>query len=144
MFTHSRRACASPRREKQPIGRNLIAGCIHSGSWARWLIAAAMVAVSHAAQAHGIVGNRVFPGTLAFDDPAVMDELVLPAVSRLKHPREGTDVTDDRIGWSFTRLLTSTLAFGAESGWIHRNFGSTQRSGFDTTALGLKGLLYKN
>jgi hypothetical protein len=103
-----------------------------------------MVVVSVAAQAHGIVGNRVFPSTLAFDDPAVMDELVLPAVSRLKHPREGADVTDDRIGWSFTRLLTSTLAFGAESGWLHRNLGSSQRSGFDTTALGLKGLLYKN
>jgi hypothetical protein len=102
-----------------------------------------MVVVSTPAQAHGIVGNRVFPSTLAFDDPAVMDELVLPAV-RLEHPREGTDVTDDRIGWSFTRLLTSTLAFGAESGWIHRNLGSAQRSGFDTTALGLKGLLYKS
>ena len=67
-----------------------------------------MVAVFHAAQAHGIVGNRVFPGTLAFDDPAVMDELVLPAVSRLKHPREGADVVDDRIEGSFTRLLTSS------------------------------------
>src|SRR5258707_2274387 len=108
MFTHSRRACASPRREKQPIGRNLIAGCIHSGSWARCLIAAAMVVVSAPAQAHGIVGNRVFPSTLAFDDPAVMDELVLPAVSRLKHPREGADVVDDRIEGSFTPLLTSS------------------------------------
>jgi len=103
-----------------------------------------MVVVSAPAQAHGIVGNRVFPSTLAFDDPAVMDELVLPAVSRLKHPREGTDVTDDRIGWSFTRLLTSTLSFGIESGWIHRNWGPSQRSGFDTTTFGLKGLLYKN
>jgi hypothetical protein len=36
------------------------------------VLAAALFAVSHAAQAHGIVGNRVFPGTLAFDDPAVM------------------------------------------------------------------------
>ena len=144
MYTHSCWVRASPPREKQPIRHVLIAGCIHSGRWARWLIAAAMVVVSAAAQAHGIVGNRVFPSTLAFDDPAVMDELVLPAVSRLKQPREGTDVTDDRIGWSFTRLLTSTVAFGAESGWIHRNLGSAQRSGFDTTALGLKGLLYKN
>ena len=142
MLTHSRRA--SPRWEEQPIRHILIAGCIHAGSWARWLIAAAMVVISAAAQAHGIVGNRVFPSTLAFDDPAVMDELVLPAMSRLKHPREGTDVTDDRIGWSFTRLLTSTLAFGIESGWVHRNLGSSQRSGFDTTALGLKGLLYKS
>jgi hypothetical protein len=144
MFTHSRRACSSPRREKQPIRRILIAGRTHSGSWAQWLIVAAVVVISSAAQAHGIVGNRVFPGTLAFDDPAVTDELVWPAVSGLKHPREGADVTDDRIGWSFTRLLTSTLAFTAESGWIHRNLGSAQRSGFDTTALGLKGLLYKN
>jgi hypothetical protein len=31
--------------------------------------------MSGAGHAHGIVGNRVFPGTLAFDDPAVMDEL---------------------------------------------------------------------
>jgi hypothetical protein len=103
-----------------------------------------MVALSHAAQAHGIVGNRVFPGTLAFDDPAVMDELILPAVSSLKHPGEGVDVTDNRIGGSFTRLLTSTLAFGIESGWMHRNWGPSQRSGLDTTTLGLKGLLYKN
>jgi hypothetical protein len=79
MFTHSRWACA----EKRPcilVGRE----CIHVvRSWAaRWLITAAMVVICDAADAHGIVGNRVFPGTLAFDDPAVMDELVLPAVSR--------------------------------------------------------------
>src|SRR5271165_7133086 len=85
-----------------------------------------------------------FPDTLAFDDPAVTDESVFPAVSSLKHPGEGADVTDDRIGGSFTRLLTSTLSFGIESGWIHRNWGVSQRSGFDTTALTLKDLLYKN
>src|SRR2546430_13984096 len=118
MFTHSRWATAARRRI--PVS----SACSHVGSWAaRWLIAAAMVVMSDAAQAHGIVGNRLFPSTLAFDDPAVMDELVLPAVSRLKHRREGADVVDDRIGWSFTRLLTSTLAFGVESGWIHRNWG---------------------
>jgi len=103
-----------------------------------------MVAISHAAESHGIVGNRLFPSTLAFDDPAVMDELTFPALSHLKQPRGGTDVVDDRIGWSFTRLLTSTLAVGIESGWIHRNWGPSQRSGFDTITLGLKGLLYKN
>ena len=80
MFTHSRWAGASLRREEQPIlGIPVSSKCIHVGGWARWLIAAAMAVISHAAQAHGIVGNRLFPGTLAFDDPAVMDELVLPA-----------------------------------------------------------------
>jgi hypothetical protein len=144
MFTRDRLAGAFRRREEQRT-RPVPAGdeCIPRG-WARWLLAVAMVVMSHAALAHGIVGNRVFPGTLAFDDPAVMDELILPAVSGLKHPGEGADVTDYRIGGSFTRLLTSTLAFGIESGWMHRNWGPAQRGGFDATTLGLKGLLYKN
>jgi hypothetical protein len=109
-----------------------------------WLLAGMIVAFSHAAQAHGIVGNRVFPSTLAFDDPAVMDELAFPAVTGLKHPSEGADVTDNRIGLSLSRLLTPTLAFGIETGWIHRNWGLSQRSGFDTSFLSLKGLLYKS
>jgi hypothetical protein len=110
----------------------------------RWLLAVATVMMTCAAHAHGIVGNRVFPGTLAFDDPAVMDELALPAVTTLEHPGEGTDVTDNRIGWSFTRLLTSTVSVGVDSGWIHRNWGVASRSGLDATALTLKGLLFKN
>jgi hypothetical protein len=102
-----------------------------------------MIAISHAAQAHGIVGNRVFPGTLAFDDPAVMDELVL-AGANLKHPDEDADVSDSRIGWSFTRLLTSSVSIGFEGGWMHRNWGAARQSGFDGTALTVKDLLYKN
>jgi hypothetical protein len=135
MFAHSRGLRAFRRRKERTTPRIAVV---------RWLTAAAVIAISHAAHAHGIVGNRVFPGTLAFDDPAVMDELILPAVSRLKHPGDGADVVDDRIGGAFSRLLTSTLAFEIESGWVHRNWGSAQRSGFETTSLGLKGLLYKN
>jgi len=109
-----------------------------------WLLGCLMLAAPHSAQAHGIVGNRIFPGTLAFDDPAVMDELVFPALSSFKHPGEGTDVTDERIGLSFTRLLTPTLSLGVETGWIHRNWGVAERSGFDTTFLSLKGLVCEN
>src|SRR5260370_3727316 len=109
MFSHLSRACAPRRREEQPALRIPVSSeRIHVGSWARWLLAGAMVAVSHAAQTHGIVGNRVFPGTLAFDDPAVMDELVLPAGSRLKHPRETANGVDARIERTFKRLRTST------------------------------------
>jgi hypothetical protein len=136
MFLHDRLTCAfwrSGHVASRFIERS-----------AGWLAAATMLAVSHGAQAHGIVGNRVFPGTLAFDDPAVMDELVFPAVTSLKHPGEGADVTDRLIGGSFTRLLTSTVSIGVESGWIHRNWGIAQRSGFDVTALTVKDLLYKN
>ena len=144
MFTHDRWACPFRRRKERPTLPVPAGGACIRYSWARWLLAAAMVPICHAAQAHGIVGNRVFPGTLAFDDPAVMDELILPAVSSSKNPAEGVDVTDNRIGGSFSRLLTATLAFEIESGWMHRNWGPAQRSGFDITTLGLKGLLYKN
>src|SRR5258708_6673803 len=140
MFTHDQLARAFRQWEKRPT-------CpvpARIPGWARWLCAAAIMAISHAAHAHGIVGNRVFPGTLSFDDPAVMDELILPAVSSLKHPGEGADVTDGRIGGSFTRPPTPPLALRIERGWMHRNWGPAQRWGFDTTTLGLKGLLYKN
>ena len=143
MFTHDQLACA-PRRPEEELARRLWADDERVCGWLRWVLAVAMVALSHAAQGHGIVGNRVFPGTLAFDDPAVMDELIFPAATTLKHPGDGADVTDDRIGWSFTRLLTSTVSFGVEGGWIHRNWGVAQSSGFDTTMLTLKDLLYKN
>ena len=140
MFAHAQPACAL-RRHGEPGGVPDDDRRIRSRL--RWLLPAVMVAACHAAQAHGIVGNRVFPGTLAFDDPAVMDELVFPVTSSLKHPSEGADVTDDRIGGSFTRLLTSTLSIGIDSGWIHRNWGVSPRSGFETTVLTLKDLLYR-
>src|SRR5262249_1561528 len=38
----------------------------------------AMLGGIHSAHAHGIAGNRFFPGTLSFDDPAVADEAILP------------------------------------------------------------------
>jgi hypothetical protein len=143
MFAHDRWTRASWRREERRTHRPRVGGKWVAG-WLRCALAAAMVAVSTAAEAHGIVGNRVFPGTLAFDDPAVMDELVFPASTILKHPRDGADVTDNRLDWSFTRLLTSTVSIGVDGGWIHRNWGAAQRSGFDTTALVVKDLLYKN
>jgi hypothetical protein len=96
------------------------------------------------AQAHGIVGNRLFPGTLAFEDPAVNDELAFPDFSSVGQWDRGRAVVDDRVGWSFSRLLTPTIAIGVGGGWIHRNWRASQTSGFDVTNVGLKALLYKN
>ena len=97
------------------------------------------------ASAHGIAGNRYFPGTLTFDDPAVADEWVTE-VSSFTHPAgDGTDVTDTAIEGSFSRLLTPTLLVGIDTGWIRRSrsgFGSW--TGFDATSLNLKTLVYEN
>jgi hypothetical protein len=100
--------------------------------------------LSQAAHAHGIAGNRYFPGTLTFDDPAVADEAIMPNFSSLKHPDSGADVTDNRINWSFTRLLTPTVGIFIDSSWIARNWGVTNRSGFDVTSLGIKWEVYRD
>src|SRR5216684_7361351 len=110
----------------------------------RLIIVMAILGFTHSAHAHGIAGNRFFPGTLTFDDPAVADEAIVPTFSSSKHPGEGGDVVDNRFDWSLFRLLTKTLGVGIDSGWTHRNWGSSQRSGFDTTNFTIKGEVYRN
>ena len=44
----------------------------------------------------------------------------------------------------FFRLLTPTLGVGVDSGWVHREWGSSRSSGFDTTNLTIKGEIYRN
>ena len=73
----------------------------------------AVLVSASSAQAHGIAGNRYFPGTLTFDDPAVADELFIPVYSRLDYPtREGGEATDDSFTITFQRLLTPKLPVG--------------------------------
>ncbi|MBV9812440.1 MAG: hypothetical protein JO326_06800 [Acetobacteraceae bacterium] len=106
-----------------------------------------ILAASHSADAHGIAGNRFFPGTMTFDDPAVADELLVTP-SSLKHPLDDTSgfgVVDDRVGWAFARLLTADVSVGIDSGWIHRSgLGFPTQSGFDQTSLTIKRLMYKD
>jgi hypothetical protein len=108
------------------------------------LIVIGMLAGVHSAYAHGIAGNRFFPGTLSFDDPAVADEAILPNFASIKGPVDGGNVVDNRFDWSFFRLLTPTLGVGVDSAWVHRNWGNALRSGSDVTSLGLKGEVYRN
>ncbi|MBV9237094.1 MAG: hypothetical protein JOZ94_14780 [Xanthobacteraceae bacterium] len=111
------------------------------------LVSAALAFLTYAqAHAHGIAGNRFFPGTLAFDDPAVADEAIVPLYTTLKHPADIGDgsVVDNRFNWSIFRLLTPTVGVGVDSGWIGRNWGGPQRSGFDITSVNLKTEVYRN
>jgi hypothetical protein len=66
---------------------------------ARLIIVTAMLVYAHSAGAHGIAGNRFFPGTPSFDDPAVADESILPLFTSSKHPGEGgMSLITDSIG----------------------------------------------
>jgi hypothetical protein len=104
----------------------------------------ALLACASPAHAHGIAGNRYFDGTLTFDDPAVADEAILPYYTYLPHPAQGSNVIENRINWSFVRLLTPTLAVSFDSSWIHQNWPAGHTSGFDTTDVGLKYEAYRN
>jgi len=107
-------------------------------------LALAVPWASGPARAHGIAGNRLFPGTMSFDDPAVMDELVLNGTSSKHPPQSGDDVVDNTFSWEFSRLLTPTLSLSVSNGYIQRNWGATSRSGFDETSFMLKTLLWQN
>jgi hypothetical protein len=111
---------------------------------ARLTVVVVIFGYAHSAHAHGIAGNRFFPGTLSFDDPAVADEAIVPNFSISKFPGEGGDVVDNRFSWSFLRLLTKTVGIGIDSGWVHRDWGVTTRRGFDITNLTIKGEVYRN
>ena len=99
----------------------------------------------HSAKAHGIAGNRYFPGTLTFDDPAVADELQFTSFN-LRHPGDdNSKVADTAVPAVFLRLLTPDLAIGADTAAVFRNRqGLPQQSGLSTTSLIVKGLLYEN
>jgi hypothetical protein len=62
----------------------------------RLAVAMALVGFAHAVHAHGIAGNRFFPGTLTFDDPAVADEAILPEFSSFNNAAAGPNVTDNQ------------------------------------------------
>lgn len=123
-----------------PTHRAILRTALHLNFvWLGWLI-------TTSAHAHGIAGNRYFPGTLTFDDPAVADELIVPNFSATSYPGNAVDrVNDTTYGLSFARLLTPDLALQADSGWTRwtRPNQPTQH-GFDTTSVGFKARLYEN
>jgi hypothetical protein len=108
------------------------------------VMAVMLLALARPAFAHGIAGNRYFDGTLTFDDPAVADEAMLPLYQNLSYPAQGSNVDENRINWAFARLLTPTLAFTADGGWMHQNWPVGHTSGLDKTDIGLKYEAYRN
>jgi hypothetical protein len=80
------------------------------------MLLVALVLVSrYSALAHGMAGDRYFPGTSTFDDPGVGDEAVA-IESRLADPMAvGGEATHDALTFRFRQLLTSTLEIGGDT-----------------------------
>jgi hypothetical protein len=108
------------------------------------MIVVASLIEMHTADAHGIAGNRYFDGTLSLDDPAVADEAILPYYAQLAFPARASNTSENRLNWAFARLLTPTLAFTADGGWLHQNWPVGHTSGADKADIGLKYEAYRD
>jgi hypothetical protein len=83
------------------------------------IAAAATLAGIGPALSHTIVGNRVFPATLAIDDPGVNDELGLPTFSYFPNP-DNSNEFDFNGAWQKT--ITYNLSFFIADTFTHQRF----------------------
>jgi hypothetical protein len=77
------------------------------------LACAALTCVTASAHAHGVAGNRIFPATLAIDDPAVGDELSLPTFT---YQPSGAG-TQYGYGFEWDKTITSNLGISFNDGY---------------------------
>jgi hypothetical protein len=67
--------------------------------------------------AHAVCGNRIFPATLAIDDPGVDDELALPTISYLPSNSAGAQEFDANFSWSKTIFPNVALVISDGATW---------------------------
>ncbi len=76
------------------------------------------------AHAHGVVGDRFFPATIASDDPFAADELALPTVSLGNH--------EEDYDFEYTKTIFPYFAVSFEGGYIDSHPpGGPGASGWD-------------
>lgn len=103
--------------------------------------ATALLLASSSAAAHAIAGDRVFPSTMAVDDPGVGDEANFEYGHQLV-PGDNGDQSINTFSFEYDKLITSRLALSVDGAYVMQN-NPTAR-GFDNFGVGLKYLLYVN
>src|SRR5580698_10909772 len=98
-------------------------------------------------QAHGFVGDRFFPPTIATDDPFATDELLLPSVSYFRSPAgDGSPaVGTTDIGFEFDKEIFPKFALGISGDYLYQKPDDLQpASGFDNFVLSAKYQAWQN
>lgn len=131
------------RKNRMALARALAFPCIAG----RVGFLALALAVPTTALAHGLVGKRFFPATLATDDPLVSDELSLPTVSSVRTNGSEDEPSSRKtsISGEFSKRITPD--FGFSVGVEHQRFspsGQPSVNGFGNVELGLKYQFYKD
>jgi hypothetical protein len=90
------------------------------------------------AAAHGFVGDRFFPPTIATDDPFATDELSLPTVSIFKNPGQPATWETDS-GWEFDKEIFPHFALDFSDDYIYQKPSSQPGAGgWDNFDIGAK------
>jgi hypothetical protein len=103
--------------------------------------ATAALLIPSAARAHAIAGDRVFPATLAVDDPGVSDEANLE-FGHQRVPSDNGDQSLNTFEAEYNKLITSRLALSVGGRYVMQN--NPTAHGFDNIDVGAKYLLYVN
>jgi hypothetical protein len=99
------------------------------------------------AHAHGVIGKRFFPATLAVEDPFVADELSLPTFERRKLYGSGDESasTESAFSIDYTKRITPDLALGIGTSYLRSApHNGDARHGFDNLELSAKYQLWKS
>ena len=68
---------------------------------------------------HAVCGARIFPATIAIDDPGVLDELTLPTVSWVPYNSDGAHEWDASFSWTKTITPGLSVVIGSGPTWEH-------------------------
>jgi len=111
------------------------------------LCAGAATLVSVAALAHEVVGNRIFPATLAIDDPGVSDELALPTIASFK-TGDDPSYTELDISAEYAKRITEDFAISISPTWTRLSPPGgplmTGANGFQNLETAFKYRIFKN
>jgi hypothetical protein len=120
----------------RPSTRTFVAG----------LAACAALAPAVVLEAHGLVGDRFFPPTLATDDPFAVDEFALPEYSFYRLPGNGGPETQQMtVGTEFDKEIFPGFAIGVSDDYIvQRPTGGPTSSGWDQLTMGAKYQIWQN
>jgi hypothetical protein len=103
--------------------------------------------LSQPAQAHAIAGDRVFPATLATDDPSVASEVSFPTVSWSRAPLDsnGNFPTLTGVGGEIDLLVVPDFAVGISDRWNSQTAeGEPGIYGYQSVSVSGKYLFYEN
>lgn len=89
-----------------------------------FVLLALSLLMPHCAEAHGVVGDRFFPATIASDDPFAADELALPTISLGNH--------EEDYDFEYTKTIFPHVAVSFEGGYINAHPpGGPNATGWD-------------